>query len=67
MSRNQNVEPIDPRLGKRVLCRVFLPRKVYGRIQTIELYWTGIEYWHVVTDDGMMMESPAKNFQVLEA
>jgi len=53
----------DPRLGRRVICRAFLPTiTLLGTLQGIVRYADGVEYWNVRTDGPLLEEAPASHF-----
>ncbi len=66
MMNNEGQEVIDdPRLGKRAVCLSLLPRVVFGTIQRIERF-PRVEYWEVLTDEGMVADGPSTCFQLYE-
>ena len=57
----------DPRIGKRVICRAFLPTiTLLGTLQGIVRYASGKEYWQVLTDGPMTEEALASSFLLYE-
>jgi len=52
----------DNRIGKRVLCLSLLPTCVYGTIQNITRYVSGVEYWEVLSEHHMMLNAPSTSF-----